>query len=287
MSISIPLSRTKSAALSRILDMVPKGYTFYTAGEVSIQKLERLITKFHERYGIGCSPAQRITRKQKGLANASLVVFWPAIEGESGLTGKLSAQLNENQPDQLSGNRAKQLAGEITHPATFQLTETGSVPEVGEVARQLAEKPGVPLSDGVPGSVMVSWCLLVTKGSGLVREAESLKSVTERRLIWLGYELVRHPVRGSTCWTWRRPKEVMAEWYALLGELCARRHTKAVAEALERMARQPGFAGVREQGWQLCEFARQRGYAGELPQLFFMQKVSHGERVVVAGSNLG
>jgi hypothetical protein len=33
---------------------------------------------------------------------------------------------------------------------------------------------------------------------------------------------------------------------------------------------------VREQSWELCQFARQRGYAGELPFLFHLQKLSHG-----------
>lgn len=217
MPVSIPVSRTKSAALSRVLDLVPKGYLFYTAGEVPIQKLERLITKFHERYGIACTPAQRVTRKQKGLANALLVLYWPA----------------DLEPD------------------------------------------------SAPEERVVGWLLLVTNGGGAVQREEPLKSVVDDRLRWLGYELVRHPVRGRSSWTWRRPKEAMAELYALLAEQLNRRRHEDVADTLARIARQPGFAGVREQSWRLCEFARQRGYAGELPHLFFMQKVSHGERLVV------
>ena len=73
-----PVARSKTAALARILDSVPKGYAYYTAGECPAGKLEALARKFHARYGIGCSPAQRLTRKQKGLANALLVLYLPA-----------------------------------------------------------------------------------------------------------------------------------------------------------------------------------------------------------------
>jgi hypothetical protein len=217
-TISTPLARSKSAALARVLDLIPKNYHSYTRGECPARKLEMLIRKFHEHYGIGCTPAQRITRRKRGQANALLVLYQPA----------------------------KSASGETS------------------------------------GGERVNWLLLVTPGDGQVREMEELRSVMESpRLVWLGYELVRHPVRGQTSWTWRRPKEAMAELYALLTEQMRRHQVRAVTETLERVARQPGFAGVREQSWALCGFTRSLGYAEELPPLFYLQKISHGERFVV------
>lgn len=74
---STPVARSKTAALARVLDSIPKGYIGYTSGQCSAEKAVRLARKFHEQYGIGCSPAQRMTRKKKGLANAILVMYWP------------------------------------------------------------------------------------------------------------------------------------------------------------------------------------------------------------------
>lgn len=210
MSASTPIARAKTAALSRVLDSIPKGYGHYTAGVCPVAKAAALARKFHERYGIGCTPAQRITRKRKGEANTLLVLYWP--------------------------------------------------PEATEVA----------------------WLLLATAGRGLVWEQETLRAVTDApHLVWLGYELVRHARRGQTVWTWRRSKAEMADLYALLAEQLNRRHSAAVADTLARIARQPGFAGVREQSWALCQFARSRGYGGELPHLFYVQKVGHGDRLAL------
>lgn len=204
-----PIARSKTAALARIVDCVPKGYHRYACGTVTAAKAEALAKKFHALYGIGCTPAQRITRKGKGLANVVLVVYWPE------------------------------------------------------------------------GAERVEWLLLATDGVGL--ENERLREVAEKpRLAWLGYELVRHASRGRTAWTWRRPKQQMAELYALLASQASKRHYAAVAATLERLARQPGFHGVREQSWALCQEARRRGYPGPLPQLLYLQKVSHGERLTLA-----
>lgn len=208
MAATTPIARSKTAALARILDNVPRGYSLYTAGSVAAAKASALASKFHRLYGIGASPAQRRTRKSKGQANALLVMYWP------------------------------------------------------EAAEQ------------------VEWVLLATVGSGL--EQERLKEVTQARLTWLGYELVRHPQRGRASWTWRRPKQEMRDLYALLSDQLRRHHFGPVADTLTRVARQPGFHGVREQSWQLLQFALQNGYPGELPFLFYLQKVSHGDRLVLA-----
>ncbi|WP_459199280.1 hypothetical protein ACQVRX_01635 [Ralstonia pseudosolanacearum] len=175
-------------------------------------KAEALARKFHALYGIGCSPAQRLMRKGKGLANAILVLYWP---------------------------------------------------------REAAQ---------------VAWLLLATDGNGL--EQESLRSVEDApRLNWLGYELARHSAHERTAWTWRRPKQEMAELHALLAYQAGQRHYSALTETLARIARQPGFHGVRAQSSTLFQEARRRGYVAPLPELFYLQKISHGERLWLAISS--
>lgn len=72
-----PISRTKSSALMRVLDYVPRGYTRFILGTVAADKLPALLKKFHLRFGIAATPSQRITRKQNKLANAVLAVYAP------------------------------------------------------------------------------------------------------------------------------------------------------------------------------------------------------------------
>lgn len=67
----------------------------------------------------------------------------------------------------------------------------------------------------------------------------------------------------------------------MLDEQLKRHHYSAVADTLEQVAWQPGFAGVRAQSWVLCEHARRHGYEGDLPHLFYVQKVNHGIRVAI------
>lgn len=206
MPSSTPIARSKSSALTRVVDCVPRGYNRYISGTVKVARAEALARKFHGLYGIGCSPAQRLTRKSKGMANAVLVMYWP------------------------------------------------------------------------PEAKQVEWVLMGTDGDGL--EGENLHLVDGKpRLCWLGYELVRYAAHGRTAWTWRRPKEAMGELYALIGLQLAQRHYAALTETLERVARQPGFHGVRTQSWALIQDALRRGYDGPLPKLYFLQKISHGERL--------
>ncbi len=198
-----PIARSKSAALSRVLDLVGRGYTQYTTGNVKAEKAEALANKFHRLYEIGASPARRITRRKAGMANAALVMYWPE------------------------------------------------------------------------GAVRMEWLLLV---AGAELEGEQLRDVTDRhRLVFLGYEMVRYPKHGRTAWTWRRPKEDMAEIHTMLAEYANRRAWSAVDELLQRVASQPGFHGVREQSWRIGQAAIARGYPGKLPTLYYMRKLSHGE----------
>jgi len=210
MPASTPVSTSKTAALSRVLDGVSRGYTHYISGVTTADKAIAVANKFHQLYGIGCTPAQRITRKGKGQANALLVLYWPE------------------------------------------------------------------------GAAQVLWLLLATPGTGLIAEREKLLEVTGKpRLQWLEYELTRYGARGVTRWTWRRPKAEMADWYALLGGRRRGRDSTAVGDILDAIARQPGFHGVREQSWALCQFARQHGHREKLPFLYYVHKVSHGERLLL------
>lgn len=240
-----PVAQSKTAALCRVLDVVPKGYHHYIAGTCPPAKIEKVARKLHVEYGIGCSPAQRITRKKQGLANAVLVLYWP--------------------------------------PAAAPHLETGS--ELGQATDLAMVEAPVSGEAGLPTESSISWLLLATEGAGAVHDQERLQSVQgASRLHWLGYELVRLSSRGRPSWTWRRTKAEMADWYALLADQLRRRNFSAVTQSLQRISRQPGFSGVRQQSWDLCQFARSQGYAEPLPFLFHVQKVSHGQPLRVSGS---
>lgn len=256
-----PVARSKTAALSRVLDSVPKGYHYSTSGACPVGKAQKLARKFHANYGIGCSPAQRMTRKKHGLANALLVMFWPSETATD-----LDAGLESNWGSEMVTNLATELATNLSSDK-LPVASPNEQPEV---------MPAETVS-GLLSGKQVSWLLLATEGAGPIHEEERLRPLLETpRLNWLGYELVRHSSRGRASWTWRRTKQEMADLYALLGEQLNRRQMPAVEQSLVRISRQPGFAGVREQSWELCQFARGRGYAGELPFLFHVQKLSHG-----------
>lgn len=206
MSASTPIARSKSAALTRVLDLVCRGYLRYTDGVIPASKAIQLANKFHSQYGIGASPAQRLTKKKHKTANAALVLYWP--EGEDS----------------------------------------------------------------------VEWVLLATDGVGL--ERETLRRVTaRRRLTFLGYSLVRRSHRGRLTWTWKRSKRTMASLYTVLHDSLKQRRYKTIDELLVRMARSPGFHGVRGQSWELFQEARRNGYPGELPRLLYIRKVNHGEKL--------
>lgn len=122
------------------------------------------------------------------------------------------------------------------------------------------------------------WMLLATPGEGV--ETERWQEVRDRP-VWLDYQLCRHNDAGEVRWTWRRTLAEVAQLYAELGEELARRRYGEVARTLQRIANQPGFHGVRTQSAALFEFATNRGYEGELPPLFFVQKVAHGKPLAI------
>lgn len=70
-----PLSTSKTAAMTRAMDAVTRGYHRYTSGQISVGKLSKLCAKLHQLYEIAATPARRITRKKYGKANALLVLY--------------------------------------------------------------------------------------------------------------------------------------------------------------------------------------------------------------------
>jgi len=132
----------------------------------------------------------------------------------------------------------------------------------------------ITVSDAVP------WLLQFT--SGELDSHEVLADVTTKpRLQWLGYELVQHTFRGKTSWTWRRSKEEEEGLFGLLIEKCDRQQWREVERLLQSAASQPGFHGIREQTYRLCQAAQRRGYEDPIPHLYYMQKIKHGEPVVL------
>ena len=250
---STPISTSKSSALSRTIDLVSRGYTRYISGRIPERKLRGFLRKMHTKYGIGCSPAQRLTRKKQGLANTALVVFLP-VASIATSASTLASDL-EAVSEAVSACRERSDRMPLSLPV---------------------ENP-LPCAERNPKERMVEWLLLVSPGSGAVEEEEALREVTcSPRLVWLGYELVRLPNRGRSSWTWRRTKQEMSDWYAVLGEQLSPRKMAEVTQTLQQISRQPGFSGVRQQSWALIQFARSRGYVGEVPFLYFLRKVSHG-----------
>lgn len=175
----------------------------------------------------------------------------------------------------VSADKAEQLARKL-----HERHAIGATPAQRLLRKKRGKANGLLVMYSPPGATQVEWMMLFTVGQ--MDSPEHLHDVADkRRFKWLGYELVRHPSRGRASWTWRRHKIEMAEHYALLDASLARRHHDAVEQHLTRVANQPGFRGIREQSWALFQYARQRGYQGSLPYLFYVQKVSHGERLIL------
>ena len=267
---STPISTSKSAALSRTIDLVSRGYTRYISGRIPERKLPGFLRKLHTKYGIGCSPAQRLTRKKHGQANSALVVFLPEASvatSASTLTSNLSASLEVD----LEADSEVDLEAVSEANAT---TVSACRGRSDQMPLLLPVENPLPCVERNSEERMAEWLLLVSSGSGAVEEEEALREVTgSPRLVCLGYELVRLPNRGRSSWTWRRTKQEMADWYAVLGEQLSSRKIAEVTQTLQQISRQPGFSGVRQQSWALIQFARRRGYVGEVPFLYFLRKV--------------
>jgi hypothetical protein len=122
------------------------------------------------------------------------------------------------------------------------------------------------------------WILLATVGDGV--ESETWIDIADRP-VWMDYELCRHNDASEVRWTWRRTKAEMTQLYAELGEDLARKRYGMVDKALRRIANQPGFHGVRAQSHALVQYARARGYTGDVPRLYYVSNVPHGTPLCV------
>lgn len=62
--------------MQRVMDAVSQGYFWWTSGEVSLEKAERLEQKFQRNYRIHESRLDRIKSKKSGFANARFLMFY-------------------------------------------------------------------------------------------------------------------------------------------------------------------------------------------------------------------
>ena len=65
----------KTDAMRKILQLVSRGYTRHTKGEIKSNKLQSMIFKFEDRYGISRTTQQRYRAKASGQANSQLVLW--------------------------------------------------------------------------------------------------------------------------------------------------------------------------------------------------------------------
>ena len=96
----------KTDAMRRILQLVSRGYTRYTTGQSHPKKLQSMIYKFEDRYGINRTTQQRYRAKVKGEANAQLVLWlssddvvewWLLVTSGEGVVKDLETLLNTTQ----------------------------------------------------------------------------------------------------------------------------------------------------------------------------------------------
>lgn len=65
----------KTDAMARILTLVSRAYTHWTAGQIDAKKLAAFTLKLTDRYHIDATTMQRYRAKQKGQANSELVLL--------------------------------------------------------------------------------------------------------------------------------------------------------------------------------------------------------------------
>lgn len=113
----------------------------------------------------------------------------------------------------------------------------------------------------VPNEPRFFWWLLLTDGASLARDRERLLPVTDKRqpLMWgEEYEAVRLPGPDTaSAWTWRMTTQRVASWRAeISAAVRQRRDNRALDQVMNRLARLPGFKGVRAQVKDLYSFAK-------------------------------
>ena len=78
---TLPVPATNTAAIRYLMECVVAGYIFFTAGRLAAAKVPVFCAKMHERYSVLASRNARAWARQKGRANARLVLV-PADDGK-------------------------------------------------------------------------------------------------------------------------------------------------------------------------------------------------------------
>ena len=69
--------RYKSSYMQRIADLVRRGYHHWTAGEIAVEKLPRLRSRFDTYYGTAADETERRRQRRHGIGRAWLVIYAP------------------------------------------------------------------------------------------------------------------------------------------------------------------------------------------------------------------
>ena len=122
------------------------------------------------------------------------------------------------------------------------------------------------------------WWLLATSGEGEIFDQETMRDARNKssRLTWGPYELLERQRTGQQgggrAWTWRRTREDMEAWRALLLQEARHPNPTSIQGALTALSRSPGFAGIREQTRALYHLVQEKTFHQlEYPQLFWVR----------------
>ena len=77
---SFHIHRRKTRVMHRIQQLVARGYTCYTCGEVRADRAQKLVERFVENYQVSATESQRRYAKQQGRARAYLLLY--PLKGE-------------------------------------------------------------------------------------------------------------------------------------------------------------------------------------------------------------
>lgn len=124
-----------------------------------------------------------------------------------------------------------------------------------------------------------SFVLQATEGTGM--ERENLNRFDKKPLDFLGYQTSRYQDKGALIWTWKRPKDEMKTLINLINNQASTGNWAGIQGTLDRAANQVGFHGVRTQTFRLCDIAFRTGFRGQRPQIYYVQKVSHGTPFII------
>jgi hypothetical protein len=106
---------------------------------------------------------------------------------------------------------------------------------------------------------VVHWWLVVTAGTGLIEDLETLQDAAHKktRIELTGYELVKTPREGTRAqWSWRMTTECYGAWETRLKTAVRQYSDDALRQALFSLKRVPAFAESRKQAFALAKLAQ-------------------------------